>query len=194
MTWCLYIHFPIADLWTYLEIHCSTVHQPPMDQIYSFYSARRCTANFSDVTSMILSEGWIFCIWMLPTHHLMIKFYWSWTTSNFFVSHNSEERHSRLMKSIFGDFIKRQFPGNLQWFPFTLETQNFYEIDSGLFGRNYLNSRAYTFWERYVPSLVEQVDEINGTYYSKIHFPAVSTTHVKCSSTRSLKALLHYSN
>ena len=34
-------------------------------------------------------------------------------------------------------------------------------------GRNYLNSRGYTFWERYLPSLVEQVDEINGTYYSK---------------------------
>ena len=35
------------------------------------------------------------------------------------------------------------------------------------FIRNYLNARGYTFWERYLPSLVAQVDEINGTYYSE---------------------------
>ena len=34
--------------------------------------------------------------------------------------------------------------------------------------RNYLNARGYTFWERYLPSLVAQVDEINGTYYSEL--------------------------
>ena len=71
------------------------------------------------------------------------------------------------MKGVFGDFVNKRFPGNLQWFPYTPDVQNYYEIESGVPGRNYLNSRGYTFWERYLPSLVEQVDEINGTYYSE---------------------------
>ena len=47
----------------------------------------------------------------------------------------SEERQGRILKGVFGDFVNRRFPGNLQWFPYTPDEQNYYEIESGVAAR-----------------------------------------------------------
>ena len=46
----------------------------------------------------------------------------------------SEERQGRILKQIISDFAYQQFPGNLQWRPYTLLDRYYYEIDGAIEG------------------------------------------------------------
>ena len=76
---------------------------------------------------------------------------------------NSEDRQARNLKQVFSDFVYGNFPGNLQWRPYTLLDRYYYEIDGAFEGRRYRGERAYNFWENYLPNLVEQVNAVNST-------------------------------
>ena len=87
----------------------------------------------------------------------------------------SEERQARILKQIFSDFVYQNFPGNLQWRPYTLQDRYYYEIDGAIEGRRYRGERAYTFWDVYLPNLVEQVNAVNSTMFREYKY--LSTSH-----------------
>ena len=53
----------------------------------------------------------------------------------FYVLCFSEERQARILKQIFADFVYQNFPGNLQWRPYTLLDRYYYEIDGAIEGK-----------------------------------------------------------
>ena len=81
------------------------------------------------------------------TDLLLIKYYCLFPTIYY-----SDERLSRNFKGIFGDFIAN---GRIlqSWKPFTEQEEFVYDLDSGTFGRNYQNDRAYKFWYKFLPTL-----------------------------------------
>jgi hypothetical protein len=71
---------------------------------------------------------------------------------------NSDERMSRNMKAIFGDFVAMgTTTTNLEWRPYTSETNIFYELENGITGRRYRSEKAYNFWHAYLPKLADQL-------------------------------------
>ena len=46
----------------------------------------------------------------------------------------SEERQARNLKQLFGDFVYGNFPGTLQWRPYTLLDRYYYEVDGAVEG------------------------------------------------------------
>ena len=65
---------------------------------------------------------------------------------------------SRNMKAIFGDFVAMGTPTtNLEWRPYTSETNIFYELENGITGRRYRSEKAYNFWHNYLPKLADQL-------------------------------------
>ena len=52
----------------------------------------------------------------------------------------SEERQARNLKQMFGDFVYGNFPGNLQWRPYTLLDRYYYEIDGAIEGLSFTDN------------------------------------------------------
>jgi hypothetical protein len=71
---------------------------------------------------------------------------------------SSEERMSRNLKAIFGDFVAMGTPTTTtDWRPFTAESGIFYEMENGIAGRRFRSEKAFLFWHHYLPRLAEQL-------------------------------------
>ncbi|XP_059097691.1 cholinesterase-like [Tigriopus californicus] len=72
----------------------------------------------------------------------------------------AEERLSRNLKTIFGNFISSGTPiANLLWKEYTVNGKDFFDISSNAPGRNF-RDKAYQFWYNYLPRLNEYIEDL----------------------------------